>query len=75
MDNNILVAIIAVIGVAITSICSIIAAVVSSRTKSVAQETHLLVNSRMDELLAKTRLLALAQGHAAGEQAQRDREP
>lgn len=38
------------------------------------RETHFLINSRMDELLRMTRESARAEGVAAGEQSQRDRQ-
>lgn len=55
-------------------------ALISAIGVIVAQRTHKLINSRMDELLAAARaegasqaVIARAEGVAAGEQSQRDR--
>ncbi len=73
MSSNEIVAVIAVIGVSITAISSIIAALITASTRRVAKDIHILVNSRMTELLESTKELALAQGIARGEQSERDR--
>ena len=65
--------IVVIILATIAAIPGIVAAYYARKAKSQTEQTHILFNSRMDELLAQARLLARAQGVAEGEQNQRDR--
>lgn len=67
MSDAVAIALIVAIGSIVTSIIGVVGIVL-------AQRTHHLINSRMDELLAAARALARAEGVAVGEQSQRDRE-
>jgi hypothetical protein len=66
MSDAIIVAFVVTLGTIITSSIGALALVQSTRT-------HKLINSRMDELLDAAREVARAEGLAAGEQAERDR--
>jgi hypothetical protein len=63
VSDAVLVAVIAAVGLAVN-------AVISAFAYRAARETHLSVNSRMDQLLR----VARAAARAEGEQAQRDRD-
>lgn len=67
MSDTVIVAVIAAIG-------SCLAAVISAAALLKTRQTHLLINSRMDQLLALAASLARAEGVAQGEQAQRERD-
>lgn len=69
MTEHVLIALIAAIG-------AIIAAIISAAALLATRQTHTLINSRMDELLAKARLIAHAEGvkEAEDEQMVRDAE-
>jgi hypothetical protein len=67
MSDVVLVALIAALG-------SVVSACVGAATFIVSRNTHLLINSRMDELLTSARELARVEGKAEGEQVQRERE-
>jgi len=66
MSDAVLVALIVTIGTAVT-------AAISGYALIQTKQTHMLINSRMDELLAAARAASRAEGVAAGEQSQRDR--
>jgi hypothetical protein len=66
MSDAVLIAVIVTIG-------SVVTATISGFALYQATQTHKLINSRMDELLALTRSEARAEGVAAG-QAQREQE-
>lgn len=54
----------------VVAVCSLFAAVYAYKAKQMATETHLSVNSRMDELLKLTQKAS----HAEGVKEQKDRE-
>ena len=66
MSDAVLIAIIVGIFGTITALIGVVGIYIS-------RSTHLLINSRMDELLRVAQIAARAEGVAAGEQSQRDR--
>ena len=58
----------------IVALSGIVTATISAFALIQTKQTHMLINSRMDELLRTATTLARAQGVAAGEQSQRDRQ-
>ncbi len=54
------------IALVVTAVASIVAAFAAIQARSHVQQVHLLINSRMDQLLDKTKELATAQGVAQG---------
>ena len=67
MSDAVAVALIAAVG-------STAAAVISAIALRQSRSTHTLINSRMDEFLTEARKASRAEGVAAGEQSQRDRD-
>ena len=53
-------------GVALTTIGSLAASVTGIMTARTVKTIHILMNSRMDELIRETRAAAMAAGKAAG---------
>jgi hypothetical protein len=72
--TTVLLAVIALIGSMITAVLAYLAQREAKRAVAVSQTTGQRVDGRMDELLSLTKDLAHAEGAAAGEQAQRDRD-
>ena len=68
MSDQVVVALIGMVGVVMVALIGLLGAVLA-QTKA----THKLINSRMTELLELTRTASRAEGVAAGEQSQRDR--
>jgi hypothetical protein len=54
------------IALVVTAVASIVAAFAAIEARKHVQEVHLLINSRMDQLLATTKEAATAAGLAAG---------
>ena len=73
MSDAVLIALIGVFGSIAAGAIAAAAAYFAAKAAAQGKETHQLINSRMDELLAAARALSRAEGVAAGEQAQRDR--
>jgi len=69
MSEAIIVAAITAATTIVTAVIAVIGALLARKLDSV----HLLINSRMDELLRLAASAARAEGVAAGEQSQRDR--
>ena len=67
MSDAVLVALIVTIG-------SVVTGSIAAMALQQSRQTHMLINSRMDELLAAARALARAEGVLLGEQNQRDRQ-
>lgn len=63
----------AVLIAAIVALSTVVTASISGYALIQSKQTHMLINSRMDELLAAARAASRAEGVAAGEQSQRDR--
>ncbi len=74
MDTN-GVALVAAVAATIGVIIGLYSARQARTAAATAEATHLLVNSKMAELLDATRGQAHAEGVTAGEQAERDRHP
>ena len=74
MSDIVLVAFISAGGACVTGLISIFVLLGVRTVGDKLTRTHELINSRMTEMLELTRLAARADGVAAGEQAQRDRD-
>ncbi len=74
MSDAVLVALIAAVGSVVAAVVSGFALLQGRRNGTAVHETHLLINSRMTELLRLAAQAAHAEGKAEGEQNQRDRQ-
>lgn len=72
MDTDIIVALVAAVGSIVAASLSALAVVLASQSKAQSRETHLLINSRMTELLELTRSSARAQGVKEGRESRDD---
>lgn len=73
MSDAVIISLIAAIGSIASAAIAAYAVIQVGRARGSIKETHLLINSRMTELLRVAGEAARAEGIAAGEQAQRDR--
>jgi hypothetical protein len=73
MEASVIVALIGLLGTMFSATISAIVLYQTNRIKAQGEATHILVNSKMTELLDVTKRSSSAEGYTAGEQAQRDR--